>query len=850
MEHFYFKQADEYPVCFLVKNIRADEINKHYIKPFGLDEDDVLVLSLYTDPNKKKTSIADQKQHIEDNIVEILNDYKVQYVVVCDGEYYKTFAKQTKPDSMVGYVVNTSPFGNWNTLYVPNYQAVFYDPDKVKAKINLSMSALIEHASEKYDDPGKDLPEKVTKLYSIQEIRDFLQKLRLIDRVSADIEAFSLKPHTAGIGTIGFGLSQEEAYAFPVDLHEKPHAIRRMLKRFFKEYQGNTIYHNISYDAMVLIFQLFMDDITDIDGLYEGMECVLRNWDDTKLISYLATNSCAGNKLGLKDQSQEFAGNYAVDVIDITKVPLPELLTYNGIDCLATWYVYNKNYPKMVADKQEDLYKTLFKDATLDIIQMQLTGLPVDMKQVLKVEKSLEAEHKAALEAVLANPLVRRYSDQKLQDIVDKKNAGYKKKRITTEDIDYELNLNSGPQLIELLYEFIGLPVIQTTKSKQPATGAKVLKILKDFTTEPEILELLTALIDYKAVDKVITSFIPAIKDAVPGRDGWHYLIGNFNLGGTVSGRLSSSDPNLQNLPAHGRIAKLIKSCFKAPPGWLFAGIDFASLEDRISALTTKDPNKLKVYTDGYDGHSLRAYSYFSEQLSHIPNTVAGINSIEIHFPELRQKGKAPTFAMTYQGTEHTLVKNCGFTLSEAQTIFQRFQGLYKVSIDYIKNKLNQACKDGYITVAFGLRVRTPLLAQTILGTRRTPHAASAEGRTAGNADGQSWCLLNSRAGSEVLKQVRASSTLRRNIRPCAQIHDAQYYLIKDEMETVSWANKALVNATLWQDHPDIYHPDVGLGGEFFICYPDWSKECKIPNNANDNEIQQACETHFYKLTG
>lgn len=67
----------------------------------------------------------------------------------------------------------------------------------------------------------------------------------------------------------------------------------------------------------------------------------------------------------------------------------------------------------------------------------------------------------------------------------------------------------------------------------------------------------------------------------------------------------------MQNLPANSKYAKLIKSCFQAPPGWLFLGLDFASLEDRISAVTTQDPNKRKVYTDGYCGHSLRAHSYF-----------------------------------------------------------------------------------------------------------------------------------------------------------------------------------------------------------------------------------------------
>ncbi|MFP3434312.1 DNA polymerase, partial [Paraburkholderia sp. SIMBA_061] len=133
------------------------------------------------------------------------------------------------------------------------------------------------------------------------------------------------------------------------------------------------------------------------------------------------------------------------------------------------------------------------------------------------------------------------------------------------------------------------------------------------------MLDLLAARIDHAAVDKILGTFIPAMKNAQLGPDGWHYLFGNYILGGTVSGRLASNNPNMQNLPANvamlisaallamypflaqftkkGKLSlgKLIKYCFMAPPGWLFSGLDFASLEDRISALTTKDPEKLKV---------------------------------------------------------------------------------------------------------------------------------------------------------------------------------------------------------------------------------------------------------------
>ena len=79
-----------------------------------------------------------------------------------------------------------------------------------------------------------------------------------------------------------------------------------------------------------------------------------------------------------------------------------------------------------------------------------------------------------------------------------------------------------------------------------------------------------------------------------------------------------NSNPNLQNIPSNSTHAKLIKSCVQAPEGWLFVGLDFASLEDRISALTTKDKNKLKVYLEGYDGHCLRTASYSAEQMPEV----------------------------------------------------------------------------------------------------------------------------------------------------------------------------------------------------------------------------------------
>lgn len=254
----------------------------------------------------------------------------------------------------------------------------------------------------------------------------------------------------------------------------------------------------------------------------------------------------------------------------------------------------------------------------------------------------------------------------------------------------------------------------------------------------------------------------------------------------------------------------------------------------------------MRVYLDGYDGHCLRAYSYFKDQMPDIEEAfnkasteeerVSAINSIKGLYPKLRDKSKAPTFLKTYGGTWIGLVKKTGMTEKAAKELEDNFNTLYAESLAWTQAKLDQASIDGYVTVAFGLRVRTPILSQVVRGTKSTPYEAEAEGRTAGNALGQSYGLLNNRAMNEFLSLVRKSefATL---IRPCAAIHDATYYEVPQDIEVVKYTNDHLVEAVNWKDDPAIYHPEIDLGGELSIFYPAWHHEIEIPNGASEEEI-------------
>jgi DNA polymerase-1 len=264
-------------------------------------------------------------------------------------------------------------------------------------------------------------------------------------------------------------------------------------------------------------------------------------------------------------------------------------------------------------------------------------------------------------------------------------------------------------------------------------------------------------------------------------------------------------------------------------------------LEDYVSALTTKDPNKLAVYEQGFDGHCLRAAYYFRDQCPDInPTDPVSVNSMKIKYKELRQDSKGPTFALTYQGTWYTLVNNLGFEEEKAKAIEKGYHDLYKVSDEYVQTRLEQATKDGFVTVAFGLRVRTPLLSQVVWGSR-IPYEASAEGRTAGNAMGQSYGLLNNRAAVAFMKVVWTSKH-RYDIKPIALIHDAIYILVRDNAKVIEFANRELIKAMQWQELPELQHPTVKLGAALDIFWPSWAKATTLPNNADRETIFNICQ--------
>jgi DNA polymerase-1 len=575
MRHIIFEDASSFTVALLMKSSAFNkmELISNYVKPLktmGVATNDIIAFTLEYDA--KKVSVAYAKMYLEDLMPE-LKASGVKYLYCTDANYFKILTKEVKAEPHMGYVMpcKLPGYEHMKVVLGINYQQLIYNPE-LSHKVIHTLQALAGDIKGAYQAPGSGIIHKAIYPKGEVEIRSVLEALLEYPALTCDIEAFSLSFFEAGIASISFAIDEHNGVAFLCDY--KPNevqiplvenrtdfgryvpnpVVRSHLKWFFENYKGKLIYHNAGYDVKVMIYTLWMKSLLDTEGLLTGLELMSKNIDDTKIISYLATNSTAGNELSLKALAQEFSGNWAVDDIkDVRLIPPDKLLQYNLVDALSTWYVHKKNYPIMVRDIQENIYSTLMLPSQKLIFQIELTGMPMNAKKIEVLEQKLQAIKDKETIRMRSNPRIAYYEEWRTEqnyekDYQDRKNKAKNPDKIQYKDRStfpkHEFNSGSPNQLQTLLYEMMGLPKIDFTDTKQPATGEETLKKLLNHTASQADKDMIEALIAVSQVDTILSTFLPAFKRAIDkDGSGIVWLHGNFNIGGTVSGRLSSSKP-------------------------------------------------------------------------------------------------------------------------------------------------------------------------------------------------------------------------------------------------------------------------------------------------------------------
>ena len=487
MRHLLHKPSPtgKYKSILLIKEsaFSQPEIEKFYITPLsklGYDIHNIFSMTLeYNEHGKAPAKLM--KAYI-DRVLKAAKDREVTTLLVADAGYFKQFTKERKAEPHYGYIKKCAIPGyeNIQVILTINYQALFYKPE-LQQNLDRSLTTMMSSLSGFHIEPGTGIIHSAKYYHKDSECDEAFTELFNHPVLTVDVETRGLQLSRGMLGTIAFAWDQHNGIAINISMDHGYYHQNRMkekLTKFFENYPGKCIYHGATFDIKVLIFELFMTGWNDKEGMIKGLEIMTKNIECTKIITYLATNSTSGNTLDLKSNAAEFAGNYAQDDIDnIETIPLPELLEYNLVDCLSTWFIFNKNHLRMITANQQQVYDEILRPSIKLVTKMELVGMPLEEQDVRiakhKLSKALHTVEKAITNTKIIIDFEKRIKSEALV----LKNSKYKKKVVLFDDYDHEgFNPNSNQQVAHLLHDQLKLDVIDLTPTKQPSVGAGTLK--------------------------------------------------------------------------------------------------------------------------------------------------------------------------------------------------------------------------------------------------------------------------------------------------------------------------------------------------------------------------------------
>ena len=243
-------------------------------------------------------------------------------------------------------------------------------------------------------------------------------------------------------------------------------------------------------------------------------------------------------------------------------------------------------------------------------------------------------------------------------------------------------NVNSPKQLSFLLFEKLGLPPVKRTKTGY-STDVEVLEQLKSAHEIPGLV------LEYRTLAKIKSTYVDVLPGMVDSRDGRIHT--TLNQTQAATGRLSSSDPNLQNIPIRTELGVRIRSGFVADPGFLFVGADYSQVELRLLAHLSGDRELLRGFMKGEDIHTATACGVF------------GVSPSEVT-PELRRRAKVINFGILYGMSPFGLSRELGIGAREAKQHIDQYFSRYPGVGEYIERVKEQARKDGYVRTILGRR--------------------------------------------------------------------------------------------------------------------------------------------------
>jgi len=315
-------------------------------------------------------------------------------------------------------------------------------------------------------------------------------------------------------------------------------------------------------------------------------------------------------------------------------------------------------------------------------------------------------------------------------------------------------NLGSPKQLGSILYDKLNLPILSKTAGGQPSTAENVLEELAQSGHElPKVL------LEYRSLSKLKSTYTDRLPEQINPKTGRIHT--SYHQAGTITGRLSSSDPNLQNIPIRTAEGRRIRKAFIAPPGYCLLAADYSQIELRLMAHLSADSGLLEAFRNGQDVHRATAAEVFGVPLDAVSD-------------EQRRSAKAINFGLIYGMSAFGLAKQIEASRAEAQAYIDRYFARYPGVLAYMERTREQAAAQGFVETLFGRRLYLPQIKAS------NPQLRRAAERTAINAPMQgSAADIIKRAMISVDNWLQQSEL---DARVILQVHDELVLEVREDL--------------------------------------------------------------------
>ncbi|MDX1692422.1 MAG: DNA polymerase I [Ketobacteraceae bacterium] len=534
---------------------------------------------------------------------------------------------------------------------------------------------------ETVEDESGTLAEKLEARYETIFEQDrfdaWLKKLKAAELFAFDTETTSLNYMEAELVGVSFAVEAGEAAYVPL-AHCYPGApdqldrdrVLAALKPLLESDTPKVIGQNLKYDNNVLHHYGIQIKAIAADTMLESY--VLDSVGSRHDMDTLAEKYLDHETIHFEDIAGKGAKQLTFDQIDIEQAG-----PYAAEDADITLRLHQTLEPKL---KETESLNRVFRDIELPLLpvlsKIECTGALVDADNLRRQSQEL-AERMQTLQAQ------------------------------AFEEAGQEFNLGSPKQLGEILFEKLQLPVIKRTAKKAPSTAEDVLQELALDYPLPKVI------LDYRSLSKLKSTYTDKLPLLINSKTGRIHT--SYHQAVTATGRLSSSDPNLQNIPVRTEAGRRIRQAFIAKPGCKLVAADYSQIELRIMAHLSEDKGLLHAFNEGLDIHKATAAE------------VEGI-SIDDVTDEQRRSAKAVNFGLIYGMSAFGLARQLGIGRKEAQAYIDAYFEKYPGVLRYMESTRELAGQQGYVETLFGRRLYLPEI------NARNPMRRQAAERTAINA--------------------------------------------------------------------------------------------------------------------